>query len=70
MEIRTTTTKMRGYSFNESPLDYRIGNIIWSIGDANVEEDIMYKHLGIYLNKYLSIDDNIKEAASNLKEHF
>ena len=56
--------------FNESPLDYRIGNRIWSIGDANVEEDIMYKQLGIYLNKYLSIDDDIKEAASKLKGTF
>ena len=56
--------------FNESPLDYRIGNRTWSIGDANVEEDILYKHLGIYLNKYLSIDDNIKEAASKIKGTF
>ena len=56
--------------FNESPLDYRIGNRIWLIGDANVEEDIMYKHLEIYLNKYLSIDDNIKETASKLKRTF
>ena len=40
------------------------------IGYANVEDDIMYKHLDIYLNKYLSIDDRIKEAASKLKGTF
>ena len=47
-----------------------LGSEIWSIGDANLEEDIMYKHLGIYLNRYLSIDDNIKEAASKLTGTF
>ena len=56
--------------FNESPLDYRIGNRTWSIGDANVKEGILYKHLGIYLNKYISIEDNIKEAVSKLKGTF
>ena len=57
--------------FHESPIDYRIGNRAWSIGDANVEGGrILYKHLGIYLNKYISIDDNIKEAVSKLKGTF
>ena len=70
MEIRTQSPKCVVIVFNESPLDYRIGNRTWSIGDANVEEGILHKHLGIYLNKYISIDDNIKEAVSKLNGTF
>ena len=46
--------------FNESPLDYRISNIVCFMGDARLAEDMQYKHLGILLNKYLYIDNNIK----------
>ena len=53
--------------YNESPLDYRISKRIWNMGDARLEEDVLYKHLGVCLNKYLYIDDNVKEAANKLK---
>ena len=53
--------------FNESPLDYRISNRVWFMGDARLTEDMQYKHLGILLNKYLYIDNNINEAADKLK---
>ena len=56
--------------FNESPLDYRISNRMLTMGDDIVKEDIIYKHLGISLNKSLSIDDNVKEAASKIKGTF
>ena len=49
--------------FNESPLDYRISNRMWTMGDDIAKEDIIYKHLGISLNKSLSIDYNVKKAA-------
>ena len=35
-------------AFNESPLDYRVANRNWVLGNAFVGEDILYKHLGIY----------------------
>ena len=56
--------------FNESPLDYRMTNRTWALGDAHVEEDVSCKHLGIYLNKHLYLDDNVKEASSKLKGTF
>ena len=52
--------------FNESPLDYRIPNRIWNMGDAPLE-DVLNKHSGICLDKYRFIDDNVKEAANKLK---
>ncbi|MCG8048788.1 MAG: reverse transcriptase family protein [Candidatus Thiodiazotropha taylori] len=56
--------------FNESPLDYRIMSRQWALGEATINENVLYKHLGIYMNKYLSLDDSIKEAASKLKGTF
>ena len=56
--------------FNESPLDYRITTRTWALGDAYIEENILYKHLGVVLNKYGTVDDNVKEAASKLKGTF
>ena len=38
--------------FNESPLDYRITTRTWALGNAYIEENILYKHLGVVLNKY------------------
>ena len=32
-----------------------------------MNEDVIYKHLGVNCNKYLSIDINLKEAANKLK---
>ena len=40
------------------------------MGDDIVKEDIIYKHLGNSLNKSLSIDENVKEAASKIKGTF
>ena len=56
--------------FNESPLDYRITTRTWALGNAYIEENILYKHLGVVLNKYGTVDDNVKEAASKLKGTF
>ena len=42
--------------FNESPLDYRTSNRMWTMGDDIFKEDIIYKHLGISLNNLLTGD--------------
>ena len=56
--------------FNESPLDYRIVSRQWVLGEATINENVLYKHLGIYMNKYFSLDDSVKEPLPNLKERF
>ena len=43
---------------------------MWTMGDDIVKEDIIYKHIGISLNKSLSLNDNVKEAASKIKGTF
>ena len=40
------------------------------MGDDIVKEDIIYKHIGISLNNSLSLNDNVKEAASKIKGTF
>ena len=56
--------------FNESPFDYRTSNKMWTMGGDIVKEDIIYTYLGISLKNNLSIDDNVKEAASKIKDTF
>lgn len=37
------------------------------MGNSYIQEETQYKHLGIYCNKYMSIDENVKSAVSKLK---
>ncbi|MEW8150680.1 MAG: reverse transcriptase family protein [Candidatus Thiodiazotropha endolucinida] len=53
--------------YNESESEFHRSNRVWQIGDAYIEEDDCYKHLGIHCNKYLSLDENVKSAIIKLK---
>ena len=56
--------------FNETKFAYDRHKRQWRLGPHIVNEDVNYKHLGVNCNKYLSIDVNLKEAASKLKGTF
>ena len=53
--------------YNESKTEFNRANRIWRMGNSCIQEDTQYKHLGIYCNKYLSLDENVKSAVSKLK---
>ena len=56
--------------FNESESDFKKDKRNWFFGPDMVEETSEYKHLGIMLNKYLSLNVSIDESCSKLKSTF
>ena len=45
-------------------------NRIWNLGNAQIEEGLEYKHLGVICDKNMSIDNNVKIACNKLQNTF
>ena len=56
--------------FNERPHLSKKTNRTWRLGPESVEEEDCYTHLGISLNKYLNIGQNIADARKRLTTSF
>lgn len=65
-------TKSAVIVFNESETDFKSAKLhrTWYLGPDKVEEVIQYRHLGIYCDKYMGLDNNIDDASSKLKRTF
>ena len=53
--------------FNESKNDYSKQNRKWQMGNNLIMEGINYTHLGIILNKYFNINDNVQQACNKFR---
>ena len=49
--------------FNETKFAYDRNKMHWRLGPPVLNKDVIYKHLGVSYNNYLSIDINFKGAA-------
>ncbi|MCG8077812.1 MAG: hypothetical protein JAY75_16450 [Candidatus Thiodiazotropha taylori] len=56
--------------YNESKYEYIRSDRIWLLGNSQIEEEENYKHLGVFNNKYLKLEPNIKNATDKLKGTF
>jgi hypothetical protein len=56
--------------FNESARDYKHQNRTWRLGNEIIPETTEYTHLGIILNKYMTISSCITNANSKLRSTF
>ena len=53
--------------YNESKSEYQRSSRKWMLGHNSVDESTKYKHLGFCCDKYLSLDENIKDASNKIK---
>ena len=56
--------------FNEMKRAFVQANRIWNFGNAQIEEGLEYKHLGVICDKNMSFDNNVKVACNKLKNTF
>ena len=56
--------------FNELQRAYLQANRIWNFGNAQIEEGVEYKHLGVTCDKTMSIDKNVKLACNKIRNTF
>lgn len=53
--------------FNESKNSYENSMRVWKLGTEDILESYLYKHLGIWCEKYSSLDDCVKDACNKIK---